>query len=158
VAKKTKLYAVKVLDSSGSGSTSGVVAGMDYVTSDSKTRSCPNGAVANMSLGGGVSSAINSAARAMVAAGVFLAVAAGNENANAANSSPASEPTVCTVGATDSSDRRATYSNYGSVVDIFAPGTVRLREASDRCVLAFTDFLDVFRTFSARGSAVPPGP
>ncbi|KAI1641636.1 subtilisin-like protein [Daldinia loculata] len=123
VAKKTKLYAVKVLDSSGSGSTSGVIAGMNYVTSDVKTRSCPAGAVANMSLGGGTSSSINSAAKAMINAGVFLAVAAGNDNQNAANSSPASEPSVCTVGATTSSDARASYSNYGSVVDIFAPGS-----------------------------------
>jgi subtilisin family serine protease len=96
---------------------------MNFVTSDAKTRSCPNGTVANMSLGGGSSSAINSAAKAMVSAGVFLAVAAGNDNTNAANSSPASEPSVCTVGATTSSDARASYSNYGSVVDIFAPGT-----------------------------------
>ncbi|KAI4869153.1 subtilisin-like protein [Hypoxylon rubiginosum] len=123
VAKKTSLYAVKVLDSSGSGTTSGVIAGMNFVTSDVKTRSCPAGAVANMSLGGGTSSSINSAAKAMINAGVFLAVAAGNDNQNAANSSPASEPTVCTVGATTSADARASYSNYGTVVDIFAPGT-----------------------------------
>ncbi|KAI8956575.1 subtilisin-like protein [Daldinia sp. FL1419] len=123
VAKKTKLYAVKVLDSSGSGSTSGVIAGMNFVTSDVKTRSCPAGAVANMSLGGGSSSSINSAAKAMINAGIFLAVAAGNDNQNAANSSPASEPSVCTVGATTSADARASYSNYGSVVDIFAPGS-----------------------------------
>lgn len=96
---------------------------MNFVASDAKTRSCPNGTVANMSLGGGVSASINSAAKAIVNAGVFLAVAAGNDNTNAANSSPASEPTVCTVGATDSSDARASYSNYGSIVDIFAPGT-----------------------------------
>ncbi|KAL7628531.1 Cuticle-degrading protease [Parahypoxylon ruwenzoriense] len=123
VAKKTRLYAVKVLDSSGSGTTSGVIAGMNFVTSDSQTRDCPAGTVANMSLGGGASSSINSAARAMINAGVFLAVAAGNDNQNAANSSPASEPTVCTVGATTQSDARASYSNYGSVVDIFAPGS-----------------------------------
>ncbi|CAJ2500854.1 Uu.00g037070.m01.CDS01 [Anthostomella pinea] len=123
VAKKTSLFAVKVLDSSGSGTTSGVVAGMNFVTSDSQTRSCPNGAVANMSLGGSTSTAINSAAQAMISAGVFLAVAAGNANTNAASTSPAGEPTVCTVGATTSADARASYSNYGSVVDIFAPGT-----------------------------------
>ncbi|KAI5859626.1 subtilisin-like protein [Durotheca rogersii] len=123
VAKQTKLYAVKVLNSSGSGTTSGVIAGMNFVTSDSQTRSCPAGVVANMSLGGGTSTSINSAARAMINAGVFLAVAAGNDNANAANTSPASEPTVCTVGATTSSDARASYSNYGSVVDVFAPGS-----------------------------------
>ncbi|KAK3386218.1 peptidase S8/S53 domain-containing protein [Sordaria brevicollis] len=123
VAKKTKLYAVKVLDSNGSGSTSGVIAGMNFVASDSQTRSCPNGTVANMSLGGGYSASSNSAAAAMVKAGVFLAVAAGNDGKNAANYSPASEPTVCTVGATTSADAIASYSNYGTLVDIFAPGS-----------------------------------
>ncbi|KAK1777045.1 peptidase S8/S53 domain-containing protein [Copromyces sp. CBS 386.78] len=123
VAKKTKLYAVKVLDSNGSGSTSGVIAGMNFVASDSKTRSCPNGTVANMSLGGGYSASTNSAAAGLVNAGVFLAVAAGNDGANAANSSPASEPSVCTVGATTSADAMASYSNWGSIVDIFAPGS-----------------------------------
>ncbi|KAI2613486.1 subtilisin-like protein [Hypoxylon fragiforme] len=123
VAKKTQLFAVKVLDSSGSGSTSGVIAGMNFVATDVKTRDCPKGSVANMSLGGGFSTAINSAAKAVVNAGVFLAVAAGNDNENASNASPASEPSVCTVGATTSSDARASYSNYGSLVDIFAPGS-----------------------------------
>ncbi|KAI0541049.1 peptidase S8/S53 domain-containing protein [Xylaria digitata] len=122
VAKATKLYAVKVLDSSGSGTTSGVVAGMNYVTSDVATRSCPSGAVANMSLGGASSTSINSAARAMIAAGVFLAVAAGNSNTDAASTSPAGEPQVCTVGASTSADARASFSNYGTVVDVFAPG------------------------------------
>ena len=96
---------------------------MDYVTADSKTRNCPKGVVANMSLGGSKSEAVNAAAAAMIAAGVFLAVAAGNNNQNANTFSPASESTVCTVGATESSDARASYSNYGAVVDIFAPGS-----------------------------------
>jgi subtilisin family serine protease len=102
---------------------SGVLDGMNFVTKDAATRNCPNGTVANMSLGGGKSTSINSAAAAMISAGVFLAVAAGNDNSDAANTSPASEPTVCTVGATDSTDSRASYSNYGSIVDIFAPGS-----------------------------------
>jgi subtilisin family serine protease len=123
VAKKTKLYAVKVLGSDGSGSTSGVVAGINFVATDAPKRSCPKGVVANMSLGGGYSASINQAAAALVNAGIFLAVAAGNDNANAGNYSPASESSVCTVGATDSSDRKASYSNYGSVVDIQAPGS-----------------------------------
>ncbi len=76
-----------------------------------------------MSLGGGYSAAINNAAAALVDAGVFLAVAAGNDNANASGYSPASEASVCTVGATDKNDAKASYSNYGSVVDIQAPGT-----------------------------------
>lgn len=122
VAKKTQLYAVKVLGADGSGTNSGVIAGINFVANDVKTRSCPKGAVANMSLGGSRSTAVNSAAANAVTAGVFMAVAAGNDGRDAANSSPASEPTVFTVGATDSSDRIASFSNYGSVVDILAPG------------------------------------
>ncbi|KAF1977473.1 subtilisin-like serine protease-like protein PR1A [Bimuria novae-zelandiae CBS 107.79] len=122
VAKATKLYAVKVLDASGSGTNSGVIAGINFVASDVKTRSCPNGAVANLSLGGSKSTAVNSAAAGVVSAGVFLAVAAGNEAQLASNVSPASEPTVFTVGATDSSDAFATFSNYGTTVDANAPG------------------------------------
>ncbi|KAK0708459.1 peptidase S8/S53 domain-containing protein [Lasiosphaeris hirsuta] len=122
VAKKTQLFAVKVLNANGSGSTSGVIAGIDFVTSDAATRSCPNGTVANMSLGGGRSTAINSAAAALVKSGVFLAVAAGNSDDDSTFYSPASEPTVCTVGASDVTDTRAWFSNYGSLVDIFAPG------------------------------------
>ncbi|KAK4121186.1 serine protease [Parathielavia appendiculata] len=123
VAKKTRLYAVKVLGADGSGSTSGVVAGINFVADDAPKRNCPNGTVANMSLGGGYSAAINNAAAALVDAGVFLAVAAGNDNRNAANYSPASEASVCTVGATDSSDRKSSFSNYGSAVDVHAPGS-----------------------------------
>ncbi|KAF2449280.1 subtilisin-like serine protease-like protein PR1A [Karstenula rhodostoma CBS 690.94] len=122
VAKNTKLYAVKVLDASGSGTNSGVIAGINFVASDVKTRSCPNGAVANLSLGGGKSTSVNTAAAGVVSAGVFLAVAAGNEAQLASNVSPASEPTVFTVGATDSSDVFASFSNYGATVDGNAPG------------------------------------
>ncbi|KAL6872054.1 serine protease [Trichoderma novae-zelandiae] len=122
VAKKTQIFGVKVLDNSGSGSFSTVIAGMDFVADDAQTRNCPNGAVANMSLGGGFTASVNQAAASLISAGVFLAVAAGNDGADARNTSPASEPTVCTVGASTSSDARASFSNYGSVVDIFAPG------------------------------------
>ncbi|KAI1485277.1 peptidase S8/S53 domain-containing protein [Biscogniauxia mediterranea] len=123
VAKKAKLFAVKVLDASGSGTNSGVIAGIDYVAQNAGQQECPKGTVANLSLGGSKSSAVNEAAAGVVSAGTFLAVAAGNEATDADSSSPASEPTVCTVGATDSTDAIAEYSNYGSVVDIFAPGT-----------------------------------
>lgn len=104
-----------------------VIGGLEFALEDSPSRDCPNGVVVNMSLGGGFSQAINDAAAALVDAGIFTAVAAGNGNIfgipqDAANYSPASEPSVCTVGATDSSDRVASFSNYGSVVDIFAPG------------------------------------
>lgn len=123
VAKKTKLYAVKVLGADGSGSTSGVIAGINFVADDAPKRNCPNGTVANMSLGGGYSASINNAAAALVDAGVFLAVAAGNDNADASRYSPASASSACTVGATDRNDAKASYSNYGSVVDIQAPGS-----------------------------------
>jgi len=117
------LFSLSVLCTDRSkGSNSGVIAGINFVANDARTRSCPNGAVANMSLGGARSTAVNSAAANAVSAGVFMAVAAGNEGQDASNSSPASEPTVFTVGATDSSDRLASFSNYGTIVDILAPG------------------------------------
>ncbi|KAL5113670.1 hypothetical protein ACEQ8H_008457 [Pleosporales sp. CAS-2024a] len=122
VAKQTKLYAVKVLDASGSGSNSGVIAGINFVANDAKTRGCTNGAVGSMSLGGSKSATVNSAAASAVSAGVFMAVAAGNDGADSTNYSPASEPTVYTVGATDSTDKVASFSNYGTLVDIHAPG------------------------------------
>ncbi|KAH3984866.1 hypothetical protein HBI26_065160 [Parastagonospora nodorum] len=122
VAKKASLYAVKVLDASGSGSNSGVIAGINYVANDAKTRSCPNGAVGSMSLGGSKSTAVNSAVANAVTAGVFFAVAAGNDGADASRYSPASEVSAFTVGATDSSDRVASFSNYGTLVDMHAPG------------------------------------
>lgn len=126
VAKKTKLFAVKVLNASGSGTTSSVLAGINFVAQDAPERvasgECANGTVANMSLGGGRSTSINAAAAAAVNAGVFFSVSAGNSNDNSYNWSPASEPTVCTVGATDDADVRAYFSNYGELVDVFAPG------------------------------------
>nr|ANV82734.1 cuticle-degrading-prorease [Cordyceps fumosorosea] len=123
VAKKVSIFGVKVLEDSGSGALSGVIAGMDFVSSDKNSRSCPKGVVASMSLGGGYSATVNQAAARLQSSGVFVAVAAGNDNRDAANTSPASEPSVCTVGATDSADRRSTFSNYGRALDIFAPGT-----------------------------------
>jgi len=103
-------------------SRSGVIAGMNYVATDHLTRSCPNGTVANMSIGGTFSTAVNNAAKALVNSGVFLAVAAGGSGDNAANYSPASEPLACTVGASTQSDSVATSSNYGALLDIYAPG------------------------------------
>ncbi|RYP33240.1 hypothetical protein DL767_004852 [Monosporascus sp. MG133] len=123
VAKKTKLFAIKVLNDNGEGTTSGVVAGMDFVVSDAASQDCPNGVVVNMSLGGGLSTSINLAAASIVGAGHFLAVAAGNDGADASRYSPASEESACTVGATAEDDSLADYSNTGSVVDILAPGS-----------------------------------
>ncbi|KAF1977475.1 subtilisin-like serine protease-like protein PR1A [Bimuria novae-zelandiae CBS 107.79] len=131
VAKKTKLYAVKVLDASGSGSYAGVIAGIDYVASDHATRNCPKGATANMSLGGGKNQAVNDAVAAAVASGVFFAIAAGNNNRDAANYSPASEPTAFTVAASDINDAKASFSNYGTLVDVWAPGVSVLSTWND---------------------------
>ena len=131
VAKKTKLYAVKVLDNSGSGSYAGVIAGIDFVAQDAATRNCPKGSVANMSLGGGKNQAVNDAVAAAVASGVFFAIAAGNNNGNAANYSPASEPTAFTVAASDINDAKASFSNYGALVDVWAPGVSILSTWND---------------------------
>lgn len=117
VAKAAKLVAVKVLDASGGGTTSGVISGIQWVGNNAPAKS-----VLSMSLGGAASSSLNTAVRNTIALGVTVVVAAGNNNANAANYSPASEPLAITVGAIDINDNRASFSNYGSVVDIFAPG------------------------------------
>ncbi|MFF8644503.1 S8 family peptidase [Streptomyces sp. NPDC015345] len=119
VAKKAKVVAVRVLDNNGSGTTAGVIAGIDWVTRH-HTAGAP--AVANMSLGGGASTSLDTAVKNSIADGVTYAVAAGNESTNAANSSPARVPAAITVGATSNTDARASFSNYGSVLDIFAPG------------------------------------
>jgi subtilisin family serine protease len=118
VAKAVKLRAVRVLDCNGSGATSGIIAALDWVRVNHS-----NPAVANMSLGGGFSSTLNTAANNLANSGVFLAVAAGNENQNACNVSPASAASATTVAASTSTDARASYSNYGSCVDVYAPGS-----------------------------------
>lgn len=117
VAKNVTLHAVRVLDCAGSGSNSGVISGVDFVTANHLSP-----AVANMSLGGGASTALDNAVNNSVASGVFYAVAAGNENANACNSSPARAANAYTVAASTSSDQRASFSNFGACVDVFAPG------------------------------------
>lgn len=122
VAKRTNLIAVKVLGSDGSGTNSGVIAGIDWAANDMKSKKRIGKSVANMSLGGGYSEATSSAVAAAVNAGLFMAVAAGNDGVDAANSSPASERSACTVGAIDQTKTEAFFSNYGSVLDIFAPG------------------------------------
>jgi subtilisin family serine protease len=122
VAKKTKLFAIKVLSNSGAGSTSGVMAGINFAANDAKSRGCAKGAVANLSLGGSKSSALNTAVARAVATGLFVVAAAGNAATDASNTSPASEATAFTVGATDSSDQFASFSNFGASVDILAPG------------------------------------
>ncbi|MFI1395226.1 S8 family peptidase [Streptomyces sp. NPDC020681] len=118
VAKKAKIVGVRVLDNSGSGTTEQVVAGIDWVT-----QNAVKPAVANMSLGGGVDTVLDAAVRNSIASGVTYAVAAGNDGANASNYSPARVAEAITVGSTTSTDGRSSFSNYGSILDIFAPGS-----------------------------------
>lgn len=122
VAKGVQLRAVRVLDCQGSGYDSDIIAGVDWVTANHASP-----AVANMSLGGGISTSLDQAIRNSITAGVTYALAAGNENQNACNTSPARVAEAITVGATNSSDSRWYWnslqaSNYGSCVDLFAPG------------------------------------
>jgi subtilisin family serine protease len=118
VAKGVNLVAVRVLNCSGSGTTSGVIAGINWVTSNHI-----DPAVANMSLGGGASTSLDTAVKNSINAGVTYAIAAGNNNKDACRYSPARVPAALTVGATTNTDSRASYSNYGSCVDLFAPGS-----------------------------------
>jgi subtilisin family serine protease len=116
-AKGVSLVSVRVLDCNGSGSWSGVIAGVDWVTANRTTWS-----VANMSLGGGANSAVDQAVQNSINAGVTYVVAAGNNGANACNYSPARVTAALTVGLVNSSDTRASTSNYGLCLDLFAPG------------------------------------
>jgi aqualysin 1 len=118
VAKGVRLFAVRVLSCSGSGSNSGVIAGVDWVTANHISP-----AVANMSLGGGVSSALDTAVRNSIRAGVVYAIAAGNANTDASSSSPARVAEAITVGSSTQTDARSSFSNFGAGVDIFAPGS-----------------------------------
>jgi subtilisin family serine protease len=117
MAPGVALFGVKVLGCSGSGPWSGVISGMDFVSGHSASQK-----VANMSLGGPFNQAVNDAAARMVAANVAVAVAAGNDGDDAGNHSPASEPSVLTVAAHDSSNVNASWSNFGSLIDVSAPG------------------------------------
>ncbi|WP_339389636.1 S8 family peptidase, partial [Vibrio neptunius] len=118
VAKNVNIVGVRVLSCSGSGTTSGVIGGVDWVAANASGPS-----VANMSLGGGVSTALDQAVASAVQSGVSFMLAAGNSNADACNSSPAREASGVTVGSTTSSDSRSSFSNWGSCVDVFAPGS-----------------------------------
>lgn len=117
VAKNVSLHAVRVLDCYGYGTWSSVIAGLDWVA---QNHTKP--AVANLSLGGGASAAVDAAVRSLIASGVTVVAAAGNEADNACLYSPGRVSTAITVGATDTWDIRAYFSNYGSCLDIFAPG------------------------------------
>lgn len=117
MSNKAKLVAVKVLDGEGSGSNAGVIAGIEWVGKNAGPKS-----VLSMSLGGEKSDALNAAVESTIKAGITVVVAAGNENADASNSSPASAPNAITVGAIDKTNTRAEFSNFGPVLDVFAPG------------------------------------
>ncbi|MBW4717018.1 S8 family peptidase [Saccharothrix obliqua] len=117
VAKQAAVCGVRVLDNNGSGSTSGVVAGIDWVTTHAKKP-----AVANLSLGGGVSTAIDDAVRRLIASGVTASVTAGGSNTDAVNASPARVVEAITSGAATNTDTRTPFSNWGKVVDLYAPG------------------------------------
>ncbi|KAL2757031.1 hypothetical protein ACRALDRAFT_1075748 [Sodiomyces alcalophilus JCM 7366] len=138
VAKNANVVAVKVLDGDGSGSNSGVLDGLQFIANDVQRRNLRGKAVMNMSLGGPRSNAVNRAVEALHDLGVVCVVAAGNENQDAGNSSPASAPSAITVGAIDAlNDRKARFSNHGPDVDIFAAGVnvlsagIRSRVAND---------------------------
>ncbi|MGI5480052.1 S8 family serine peptidase [Streptomyces lavendofoliae] len=118
VAKKAKIVAVRVLDDNGSGTTEQVVAGIDWVTKNHRGPS-----VANMSLGGGVDPALDAAVSKAIASGVTFAVAAGNESSDAGQSSPARVPEALTVASSTKDDQQSGFSNHGSVVDLYAPGS-----------------------------------
>ncbi|MFI9550221.1 S8 family peptidase [Nonomuraea endophytica] len=117
VAKGVALVGVRVLDCSGNGPWSGVIAGLDWVIANARKP-----AVANLSLAGSKDTSVNEAVRRLVAAGIPATIAAGNNNGNACDTSPASEPTAITAGATNSSDNKYSLSNHGSCLDLFAPG------------------------------------
>ncbi|WP_246613625.1 S8 family serine peptidase [Paractinoplanes bogorensis] len=117
VAKKVQLVAVRVLDCKGEGSLSQVISGVNWVTAHAVKP-----AVANMSMGGSFSASLNAAVQRSINSGVTYVVAAGNENVSAGRMSPAGLAAAITVGASDSADKRASFSNYGPALDLFAPG------------------------------------
>jgi len=117
VAKRVSLRGVRVLDCNGSGTTAGIVAAIDWVRANAQKP-----AVANLSLGGGFSTTLNTAVTNLSNAGIFTSVASGNENQLACNVSPASAPAVFTTAGTNADDTRLGTSNYGSCVDGYAPG------------------------------------
>lgn len=120
VAKSASIVPIRVLGCNGSGTVSGLISGLNWAIND-HAAGVP--AVANLSVGAGASSSLNSAVANAVADGITVVVAAGNDNADACNYSPSSAPSAITVGASASNDSRSSFSNFGTCVDIFAPGT-----------------------------------
>ncbi|KAG5957555.1 hypothetical protein E4U58_005862 [Claviceps cyperi] len=123
VAKRASLTAIKVLNSKGEGPNSGILAGLQFVLQDVARKNLTGRAVMNLSLGGGYSQAMNHALQSMVEAGIVCVAAAGNDDKDATNMSPASAPNAITVGAINAkTDTKASFSNFGASVDIYAPG------------------------------------
>jgi len=127
IAKKVKLYAIKICDSGGSCPSNAILSGVDWVTNNHQSP-----AVANMSISGGASTSMDDAIRNSINAGVVYAVAAGNNSSNACNYSPARIDEALTAGSTTSSDARSSFSNYGTCVDVFAPGS-SITSTSNSC-------------------------
>ena len=123
VAKKTNLIAVKVISEDGTAAASNVLSGLNWALNDIVTKDRRASAVINLSLGGPASSAMDNAITSLSNQGVLAVVAAGNENQLAANVSPARAPAAFCVGSVQSNDARSSFSNYGSAVDIWAPGS-----------------------------------
>ncbi|MEO0010547.1 MAG: hypothetical protein RIQ39_136 [Actinomycetota bacterium] len=122
VAKSARVVPVRILNCAGSGSYATVIAGLDWIMSPLNTNS-KSQAVLNLSIGGPASPSLNDAIRRLTNAGITVVAAAGNENSDACTRSPASAPTAITVGATTITDAKASYSNWGTCVDIHAPGS-----------------------------------
>lgn len=125
VAKSVNIYGIKVLQLNDKGlcvgDTSTIIKGIEHVVDDSADRDCPHGVVVNISIGGKFSQAYNDAAADLTNQGYFASVASGNESLDASTRSPASEPSVCTVGGTNPDDSFFDRSNYGTAVDVLAP-------------------------------------
>lgn len=161
VAKKVRLYAVKIIPkyqtqsteagSNGASLSTGLEA-LEFVENDSQTRYCPNGTVVNMSIGiTPVQHAFDDMVKDLHSAGIFVVVAAGNKNQSASCSSPSSEPSACTVGAMDNHNHIADFSNHGPLVDILAPGVNILSAGIDNTTASVSHSLgghdlDIVRT------------
>ncbi|WP_344609210.1 S8 family peptidase [Sporichthya brevicatena] len=145
VAKQVTIVPVRVMNCDGVGSTSGIIAGLDWVVAQMQSRGRP--AVANLSLGGSPSTSLDSAVNRAIKAGVNVVVAAGNDSRDACGESPARVPNALTIGATTKTDARASFSNYGSCVDLWAPG--------DRIVSAINSGDSASATYSGTSMAAP---
>lgn len=138
VAKKTTIFGIKVADQNGAYQTSNVIAGLDFVASDSRNQNCPKGVAINLSLYGNRSDAFNNAVNNIVSKGFFVSACAGNENKDAGSFSPASASSACTVGGSDSDDKRYDESNFGPDVDIVAPAVYIESTSNNGGTVAYT--------------------